>query len=311
MDHDRLWKELLTAFFPEFLDLLKPEVAAYLDRSSIEFLDKEVFTDVTSGERHEVDLVVKAKFRGQETHFLMHVETQLSAEHDFPRRMFRYFARLHEKYDLPVYPIALFSYDKPLRREPAKYQVAFPDKKILTFNYATIQLNRMNWRKFARRPNPVASALMAKMRIRKQDRPRVKLECLRLLATLKLDPAQMQLIRGFVDSYLRLNQPEQSRFEQEVAALEPAEKEPIMEVLNEWVERGMRKGLHEGMEKGLHEGEAKLIVRQLQRRFGSLPPQLQQAVHSFNSETLEQLAESLLDFGTMADAQAWVAAHQP
>ena len=34
---------------------------------------------------------------------------------------------------------------------------------------------------------------------------RVKLECLRLLATLRLDPARMQLISGFVDTYLRLS----------------------------------------------------------------------------------------------------------
>ena len=50
IDHDRLFKELLTTFFVEFLELFFPEVAAYLEPDSLEFLDKEVFTDVTSGE---------------------------------------------------------------------------------------------------------------------------------------------------------------------------------------------------------------------------------------------------------------------
>ena len=36
--------------------------------------------------------------------------------------MFGYFARLHGKYDLPVYPIALFSYDAPQRPEPNRYR---------------------------------------------------------------------------------------------------------------------------------------------------------------------------------------------
>jgi hypothetical protein len=49
IDHDRLFKELLTTFFVEFLDLFLPEVCAYLEQDSTEFLDKEVFTDVTSG----------------------------------------------------------------------------------------------------------------------------------------------------------------------------------------------------------------------------------------------------------------------
>jgi hypothetical protein len=42
---------------------------------------------------------------------------------------------------------------------------------------------------------------MAKMNIADKDRPHVKLECLRLLTTLRLDPARMQLVSGFVDTY--------------------------------------------------------------------------------------------------------------
>jgi hypothetical protein len=54
--------------------------------------------------------------------------------------------------------------------------------------------NRLNWLDFVRKPNPVASALMTKMRIAPGDRPRVKLECLRMLATLKLDKARATLM---------------------------------------------------------------------------------------------------------------------
>ncbi len=34
MDHDRLFKELLTTFFVEFLELFLPEIAAALDRDT-------------------------------------------------------------------------------------------------------------------------------------------------------------------------------------------------------------------------------------------------------------------------------------
>lgn len=47
--------------------------------------------------------------------FTLHVENQAKAQPDFGKRMFRYFARLYEKFALPVYPIALFSYDAPQR----------------------------------------------------------------------------------------------------------------------------------------------------------------------------------------------------
>jgi hypothetical protein len=44
IDHDRLFKELITTFFWEFI----PEMAAYLEPDSITFLDKELFTDIKS-----------------------------------------------------------------------------------------------------------------------------------------------------------------------------------------------------------------------------------------------------------------------
>ena len=99
MDHDRLFKQLLTTFFVEFIELFFPALAAYLDRSSVTFLDKEIFTDVTQGERHQVDLVVEARFRDQPSYFLVHMEPQAERRAGFPRRMFGYFSRLNESAD--------------------------------------------------------------------------------------------------------------------------------------------------------------------------------------------------------------------
>lgn len=201
LDHDANFKRLLTTFFHEFVALFLPEVGAYLDMTTpIEFLDKEVFTDITGGERREVDLIAKVRFRDQDAFFLIHVENQANAQSNFPRRMFRYSARLHEKYDLPIYPVVIFSYDTPRRPEQRQYQVAFPDMAVLQFTYRVIQLNRLSWRSFVTQPNPVAAALMAKMKIAHSDWPKVKLECLRLLATPKLDPARSHLIGGFIDT---------------------------------------------------------------------------------------------------------------
>ena len=53
IDHDRLFKELLSTFFIEFIELFFPNVMNYLEPDSVTFLDKEVFTDVTKGDRRE------------------------------------------------------------------------------------------------------------------------------------------------------------------------------------------------------------------------------------------------------------------
>lgn len=49
--------------------------------------------------------------------------------------MFRYFARLSEKFALPVYPIAILSFDSPRTLQPNTYQIAFPEKLVLEFNF--------------------------------------------------------------------------------------------------------------------------------------------------------------------------------
>ena len=70
------------------------------------------------------------------------------------------------------------------------------------FQFRVIQLNRLKWRDYVATPTPVATALMSKMQIARRDR--VKMQCLRLIVTLRLDPARSQLIAGFVRTYLQM-----------------------------------------------------------------------------------------------------------
>ncbi|MEY3869733.1 MAG: hypothetical protein RLZZ338_3624 [Cyanobacteriota bacterium] len=306
IDHDRLFKELLTTFFVEFLELFFPEVVAYIERDSLEFLDKEVFSDVTSGERYEADIIVKTRFQEQETFFLIHTENQAQYQANFSQRMFRYFSRLSEKYGLSVYPIAVLSFDTPKTVQPNSYQVVFPNKVVLDFNYDIIQLNRLNWRDFLKQENPVAAALMAKMNIAKDERRQVKLECLRLLATLRLDPARMKLISGFVDTYLRLSTAEEKLFQAEIARIEPNQQEVVMQIVTSWMEEGLQQGLNQGLQRGKLEEAIALIWRQLQRRIGEITPELRSRIGQLSLTQLEDLGEALLDFSSQVDLVTWL-----
>jgi predicted transposase/invertase (TIGR01784 family) len=88
IDHDRLFKELLTTFFGEFLDLFLPEIAGTLDRDSIRSLPQEYFADLTSGEDKIIDLLVEVKQFGENVGFLVQVEAQSYKQSDFTQRMF-------------------------------------------------------------------------------------------------------------------------------------------------------------------------------------------------------------------------------
>jgi hypothetical protein len=234
INHDQLFKELLTTFFVEFLDLFFPFILEYLDTESIQFVDKELFTDIVRGEKNILDIVALAKFQKQDYSFLIHLENQAYNDTEFNRRMFRYFCSLFLKYDRPIYPIAIFAYDSPKRLDKSNFVVDFPDGQVLNFDYKIVQLNRLNWRDFVQQKNPVAAALMSKMQIDPKERPIVKAQCLRLLVTLKLDPAKMQLISSFVDTYLRLNSDEEALFQSQLGTMETREQEQIMQITTSW-----------------------------------------------------------------------------
>ncbi|MFM6339184.1 MAG: Rpn family recombination-promoting nuclease/putative transposase [Dolichospermum sp.] len=275
-------------------------------------LDKELFTDVTAGEKYETDLIAQVKFLGKPSNLLIHIEAESGAKPKFNQRMFRYFSRLHEKFDLPIYPIVIFSYSSPKTLAVNNYQISFPDLEVLKFNYQVIQLNQLNWRDFLNRQNPVASALMSKMNIAPADRAKVKAECLRLLVTLKLNPAKMQLISGFIDTYLRLNKIEEQRFKAEIGSLIPAEKEEVMQIVTSWMEQGIEKGIEQGIEQGRQEAitkEKDLIVRQIKRKVGNIDMELETRVKSLNLEVIELLAEAIFDFATAEDLRNWLDKH--
>jgi predicted transposase YdaD len=301
IDHDRLFKELISTFFIEFIELFFPQVLEYIDTESIIFLDKEIFTDVTVGDKYETDLIAKVKFLGQPSYFVIHIEAESGARAKFNQRMFRYFARLDEKLDLPIYPIVIFSYNSPKTVAVNNYQINFPDFQVLKFNYQVVQLNQLNWRDFLTRPNPVASALMSKMRIAPEDRPKVKAECLRLLVTLKLNPAKMQLISGFIDTYLRLNKIEEQKFQTEIGTLITEEKEEVMQIVTSWMEEGIEKGIERGIER-----EKNLIIRQINRKFRQIAPELETKIRSLSIEIIEDLGEAIFDLETVEDLQNWL-----
>ena len=318
IDHDRLFKTLLTTFFVDFVALFLPEVNAKLEPDSLEFLSQEIFTDIHSGEKHIVDVLVKVRLAGEETCLLIHVENQASSKAEFALRMFTYFARLHEKYGLPIYPVAVFSFDAPKRAEPNKYVVNVPGLRVLDFRFRAIQLNRLPWRRFMKQANPVAVALMTKMKVAPSDQKRVKLQCLRLLLTLKLDPAKSDLIFLFMETYLRLNTTDEQWYQREVNALSTAEKEQTMELmssvgreawrkgLEEGRQAGLQAGLQEGRQEGLQAGVMTVVSRILQRKFGSVPPALQQRVQTLSAANAEALAEELVGNITLADVEAWL-----
>ena len=59
-------------------------------------------------------------------------------------------------------------------------------------------------------------------------------------------------------------------------------------------------------EAAIQQGEAKVVLRQLKRRFGQLPPHITETIQKLSVEKLEDLGEALLDFESQADLINWL-----
>jgi len=210
--------------------------------------------------------------------------------------MFAYFARLHEKYSLPVYPIALFSYDKPVRPEPQEYRVIFPDLEALIFRFRTVQLNELDWHDFAQRTNPVAAALMARMRGATTEKAAVLRYAYQQLLALRLPAAQESLVERFFGAYLPLE--DVQAFRDELKHLPEKQRELIMGKAMGFMDRGR---LQEAQE---------LVGRLLRKRLGSLDAATEAKVARLPLRHLEELADALLDFTGPTDLDAWLKSHR-
>ncbi len=100
------------------------------------------------------------------------------------------------------------------------------------------------------------------MNISPEERPQVKAECLRLLTTLRLDPARMQLISGFVDTYLNLNEAEERTFQAAISTMGLDQSEEYMEITTSWEQKGAQQALEEVALNSLREGlSVEMVVK--------------------------------------------------
>ncbi|MCL6615806.1 MAG: Rpn family recombination-promoting nuclease/putative transposase [Anoxybacillus ayderensis] len=258
IDHDRLFKELLTTFFEEFILLFFPHVHEHIDFRHLSFLSEELFTDVTAGEKYRVDLLIQTKLKGEAGIIIIHVENQSYMQSSFPERMFIYFSRLFEKYRTNILPIAIFSYDF-IRDEPSSFTLQIPFLHVLQFQFLAVELRKQNWRDYIRSENPIATALLSKMGYNENERVELKKQFFRMLIRMNVDEAKQRLLIVFFETYVKLTEQEEKQFQNEVKKMGGKEGEQVMELIISYEQKGKIEGAKEKeremiqkmMEKGM------------------------------------------------------------
>jgi len=88
MSHDQRYKDLLRAFFHDFLTLFLPAIVAGVDPGAITFVDTQTFTSQPEGNLRQADLVARLiPLSGQPKRVLLHNEVQMQRMPDLDRRV--------------------------------------------------------------------------------------------------------------------------------------------------------------------------------------------------------------------------------
>lgn len=63
------------------------------------------------------------------------------------------------------------------------------------------------------------------------------------------------------------------------------------------------------IEEGLQQGEQRIVIRQLVRQIGEIPPKVRSQIQQLPIPQIEELSEALLDFSQLEDLLAWLRSH--
>jgi hypothetical protein len=295
IDHDQVFKQLVEAFFREFLELFCPAEAAQIDFHHVEFLREEFFTDVRRGRRKRLDLVVKVRLkRGGARFVLVHFEFEASRkDQNFPQRMFEYFCQLFLRHRLPVVPIAVFSdgadWSQPV---PDFFELTLSPRSRVRFDFHLIKLSQLDHREFLKSANPLAFALMAKMKYTRRQRVRLKADFLRLILRAGVDAARESLLVEFVETYMPLQTTEEAQFV-ELVHVDPSYAE---------VQKMVTTYEKAGIEKGIEKGKIEALLMMLEEKFANVPEEVRRKIQRINSnKRIDQLLRSVLNAKSIGD----------
>jgi hypothetical protein len=256
-EFDSPWKEIIEAYFNDFLAFFFPDIHADIDWSKgYEFLDielQQIVRDAELGKRFADKLVKVWRLTGEELWVLIHIEVQQSPETRFPERMFEYNYRLRDRYNHPVVSLAVLTDERQSWR-PQEFQseiwgcetlFRFPMVKLLDYG--------QKWQTLEDSLNPFAIVVMAHLKAletrgNQVQRKDWKFNLTRRLYEKGYERQDVLNLFRFIDWVITLPPSLADEFE---ADLERFERENQMPYVTSIERRAKQEGVREGILSGI------------------------------------------------------------
>jgi predicted transposase YdaD len=267
--HDRMIQDLLVGFLPE-------KWVAALDLESLEKTNGSYVTDDLRG-RHG-DAVWRIRWGEEWLYVYLLLEFQSSVDRFMALRIMVYTGLLHQ--DL-------------IRRGELG-----ADRKLPSVLPVVLYNGERRWRA----PTDVRALVQPPPDGLEHHRSSDEVAgLLQLLVKWLSGPEQAGLRRAYLE-WLRRRLPKWFPGETfpEMHDLQEA-YEMITNRFEEWKERQRLAGVAQGVEQGRLDGERALVLRQIQHRFGTVPPTLRLRLQNASQAELEHLADRVLDAASVDD----------
>jgi hypothetical protein len=287
-DYDSPWKDILEAYFEDFMRFFFPTIHADIDWSrGYDFLDQElnqVVRDAELGKRLADKLVKVWKRSGEETWVLAHIEIQSQEEGPFSERMFVYYYRLRDKYHQKISSLAILGDERetwrpqPFREELWGCEVLFRFPIIKLLDY------ELRWPELEASQNPFAIAVMTHLKTKETRNDAVarqewKFRLMRRLYEQGYGRQDILNLFRFIDWMMELPEGLKQAFRDQLEQYEQERQMPYVTSIEQM-------GIEKGIEKGKEAERRSLALKMLQE---SIPLETIARITELTIARLQQL----------------------
>ena len=300
-EFDVPWKDILEAYFPEFLAFFLPVAHDGIDwERGFEFLDKElsrITRESQIGDRRMDKLVKVWRRDGVELWVLIHIEIQGDRKPNFALGMYVYQYRAFDLYQVPVVGLAILA-DEEVGWRPTEFRYDLWGTKQ-SYEFASVKLLDYPEADLEKSGNPFAIVTLAHLHAKRtkhrtQDRYQAKWSLIRKLYQSGFTRQQVIDLFRFIDWVLYLPEELDDRLRMEIVAFEENQKMPYVSSIE-------RIGIRIGEQRGEQRGEARMLTRLLQCRFGTVPDWVNEKVAKAELSSLEEWGLRFVDAQSLED----------
>jgi antitoxin component HigA of HigAB toxin-antitoxin module len=167
---------------------------------------------------------------------------------------------------------------------------------FLSFRFLSCELATLPYERFRESDNIVARINLPNMQVAPEYRVEAYASALQGLMRLEADPEKQLKYFDFIDIYADLDDNEHARYELEY----PEEAE----IMGTFSERYIQQGMERGEQLGVRKGEARVLLTQLQLKFGEVPDSVRAAIDEADAETLLRWSTQVLTATTFDEVLA-------